>query len=131
MILIVIFGGELIFGLPLNVGIPFFVLSIILSIAELFSLGMVIAALAPSQTVASALTGVLFFLLLFLSGLWVQPVQVGGLLQTIMYYSPSGAAARALFYSVFNAAPPLTTIVTLVVYTVIFAFAAIRYFRWE
>jgi ABC-2 type transport system permease protein len=131
MILIVIFGGEIIFRLPLNVGIPFFVLSIVLSIAELFSLGLVVAAIAPSQTVASALTGVLFFVLLFLSGLWVQPVQVGGLLQTVMYYSPSGAAARALLYSVFNAAPPLTTIVTLVVYTVIFAFIAIRYFRWE
>jgi len=131
MILIVIFGGEIIFGAPLNVGIPFFVLSIILSIAEIFSLGLVIAAIAPSQTVANALTGVLFFLLLFLSGLWVQPAQVGGTLATIMYYSPSGAAVRALLYSVFNATPPLTSIGTMVAYTVIFAFIAIRYFRWE
>jgi ABC-2 type transport system permease protein len=131
MILIVIFGGEIIFGAPLNVGIPFFVLSIILSIAEIFSLGLVVAAIAPSQTMASALSGVLFFLLLFLSGLWVQPVQVGGPLQTIMYYSPTGAAVRALLYSVFNTAPPYTTLVTMVAYTVIFAVIAIRYFRWE
>jgi len=131
MVLIVIFGGEIIFGAPLNVGIPFFVLSIILSIAEIFSLGLVIAAIAPSQTVASALSGLLFFLLLFLSGLWVQPAQVGGPLQTVMYYSPSGAATRALLYSVFNAAPPYTTLVTMAAYTVIFAVIAIRYFRWE
>jgi ABC-2 type transport system permease protein len=131
MVLFVIFGGELIFSAPLNVGILFFILSIALSIAEIFSLGLVVAAIAPSQTVTSAMTGVLFFLLLFLSGLWVQPAQVGGFLQIVMYYSPSGAAARALLYSVFNAAPPFTTIVTMVAYTVIFAVIAIRYFRWE
>jgi ABC-2 type transport system permease protein len=130
-ILIVIFGSELVFGAPLEVGIPYFVLSIVLSIAVIFSLGLVVAALAPSQTVASGLTGLLFFLLLFLSGLWIQPAEVGGPLATIMYYSPSGAADRALLSSVFNTAPPYTAIVTMVAYTVIFAFIAIRYFRWE
>jgi len=130
-ILIVIFGSELIFGAPLDVGIPYFVLSIVLSIAVIFSLGLVVAALAPSQTVASGLTGLLFFLSLFLSGLWVQPAQVGEPLATIMYYSPSGAADRALLSSVFNTAPPYTALVTMFAYTVAFAFVAIRYFRWE
>jgi ABC-2 type transport system permease protein len=131
MVLIVIFGGEIIFGAPLKVGIPFFILSIILSIAEIFSLGLVVAAIAPSQTVANPLAGILMFVLLFLSGLWVQPVQAGGLLQTVMYYSPTGAAVRALLYSIFNTAPPYTTVLTMVAYTVIFAVIAIRYFRWE
>jgi len=131
VILIVIFGSELIFGTPLSVGIPYFVISIILSIAEIFSLGLVVAALAPSQTVANGLSGLLFFALLFLSGLWVQPAQVGGPLATIMYYSPAGAAVQALLYSVFNATPPYTAILTMVVYTIIFALIAIHYFRWE
>src|SRR5205807_2183761 len=52
-------------------------------------------------------------------------------LATIMYYAPSGAAAQALLYSVFNAAPPVTAVVTMVVYTGFFAFIATRYFRWE
>src|SRR6266581_4136126 len=90
-ILIVIFGSELVFGATLDVGIPYFVLSIVLSI---------------------------------------QPATVGGPLATIMYYSPSGAAAQALLYSVFNAAPPVTAVVTMVVYTGFFAFIATRYFRW-
>jgi len=130
-ILIVIFGSELIFGAPLTVGIPYFVISIILSIAEIFSLGLVVAALVPSQTAVQGITGGLFFLLLFLSGLWVQPAQVGGVLATIMYYSPAGAAVQALLYSVFNSPPPYTAIVTMIAYTVIFAFIAIRCFRWE
>jgi ABC-2 type transport system permease protein len=131
MVLIVIFGGEVIFGAALNVSVPFFVLSTILSIAEIFSLGLVIAAIAPSQTVASALAGALFFILLFLSGLWVQPAQVGGTLATVMYYSPAGAAAQALLYSGFNTVPPYTALVTMIAYTAVFAFIATRYFRWE
>jgi ABC-2 type transport system permease protein len=130
-IVIVLVGAVTIFGAPLTVGIPFFVLSILLAIAELFSLGMVVVALVPSQTVASTVAGLLFFLLLFLSGLWVQPVQISGPLQTIMWYSPSGAAARALLYSVFSETPPVTTLVTMACYTVVFAFVAVRFFRWE
>jgi ABC-2 type transport system permease protein len=130
-ILIVIFGSELIFGASFDVNIPYFVISVVLSLAAMFSLGLVVAALAPSQQVAAGLAGGLMFLMFFLAGLWVQPSQVGGPLATIMYYSPSGAADRVLLYSVFNSPPPYTTIVTLVVYTAIFAFIAIRYFRWE
>jgi hypothetical protein len=48
-----------------------------------------------------------------------------------MWYSPSGAAVRALLYSVFNSRPPVTTLLTLAGYTLVFAFVAIRYFRWE
>jgi ABC-2 type transport system permease protein len=130
-VLIIIFGGELLFGATLNVQIPFFILSVILAIAEIFSLGSVLAALAPSQTAASALGGIVFFLLIFLSGLWVQPALVGGALQTVMYYSPAGAAAEALLYSTTNAIPPYTAIATMLVYAVVFAFISIRYFRWE
>src|SRR5205807_3520555 len=43
-ILIVIFGSELVFGATFDVGIPYFVLSIVLSISVMFSLGLVVAA---------------------------------------------------------------------------------------
>jgi ABC-2 type transport system permease protein len=130
-ILIVIFGSELIFGTSLDVSIPYFALSIVLSIAAIFSFGLVVAALIPSQSVVSGVGGGLTFLLLFLAGLWVQPSMVGGPLATIMYYSPSGAATQALLYSVFNTTPPYTAIATMVVYAFVFTFIATRYFRWE
>jgi ABC-2 type transport system permease protein len=131
MVTVIIFGGELIFDAPLSVGIAYFILSVILSIAEIFSLGLVVAALAPSQSGAQVMTGGLFFVLLFLSGLWIQPVQVGGVLATIMYYSPAGAAVQALLYSIFNAAPPYSAILTMIAYAIIFSLIAIHYFRWE
>lgn len=130
-VLIVIFGSELFFGAQLDPSIPYFVLSVVLSIATIFSLGLIVAAVAPSSPIASGMSAGLLFLSFFLSGLLIPPAAVGGLLATIMYYSPSGAAVQALFYSSFNAAPPLATILTMVLYTIVFGFIAIRYFRWE
>jgi ABC-2 type transport system permease protein len=130
-IVIIIVGVTSVFGAPLTVGIPFFILSVVLAIAVIFSVGLVVVAVAPNQTAASAIGGVLFFALLFLSGLWVQPVEVGAPLRDIMWYSPSGAAVRALLYSAFNTTPPWSTLLTLVGYAVVFAFVAVRYFRWE
>jgi ABC-2 type transport system permease protein len=131
MILIVIFGGEAIFGEVLDVNIPLFVISIALSIGVIFSLGLVVAAISPSQTAGSALGGLFFFGMLFLSGLWIQPAMVGGALATVMYYSPAGAAAQAMLYSIFSGAPPYSSIITMIIYTVVFTYIAVRYFRWE
>jgi ABC-2 type transport system permease protein len=128
---ITLVGGTAIFGARLTVSIPFFLLSIALAIAVIFSLGLILVALVRTQTQFSFVGGVLTFVLFFLSGLWVQPVQLSGPLQTVMWYSPSGAAARALLYSVFNERPPVLTLVALAGYTLVFVFLAIRYFRWE
>lgn len=130
-IIIAIVGGTVIFGAPLTFDIPFFILSVVLGIAEIFSLGLVVVALVRTQSAAGIVGGVLFFVLLFLSGLWVQPDVVGGPLQVILLYSPSGAAVRALLYSVFGQTPPLTELAALIGYTLVFAFVAVRYFRWE
>jgi hypothetical protein len=48
-----------------------------------------------------------------------------------MYYSPSGAASRALLDSVFNGGPSYAALLTMIAYAVIFGFIAVRYFRWE
>ncbi len=130
-VVIAMVGGAAIFGAALTVDIPLFILSVALAVVEIFSLGLVVVALAPNQTVASVIAGPLFFVLVFLSGLWVQPVVVGGPLQVIMWYSPSGVAVRAILDSAFDKVPPVTTLVALAGYTAVFAFVAVRYFRWE
>jgi ABC-2 type transport system permease protein len=130
-VLIVILGGALVFGASLHVQILPFGVSLLLAIAEIFALGLALVALVPTQTVASVVGGIVTFVLLFLAGLWVQPTQVGDPLATIMYYSPSGAAARALLDAVFNGSPSYAALLTMAVYTALFGFIAIRYFRWE
>jgi ABC-2 type transport system permease protein len=118
--LILIVGGALVFGASLHVQILPFAVSLLLAIAEIFALGLVLVALIPSQTVNQVVGGVVFFALLFLSGLWFSPTQVGDPLRTIMYYSPSGAAARALLDAVFTGSPSYAALLTMAVYTVLF-----------
>jgi ABC-2 type transport system permease protein len=130
-VVIIVVGGAILFGASLHVQILSFGISLLLAIAEIFALGLLLVALMPTQTIASAVTGVVFFASMFLSGLWVQPSQVGEPLRTIMYYSPSGAAARAVLDSAFNGSPSYAAYLTMAVYTIIFGFVAIRYFRWE
>src|SRR6476469_2907040 len=83
--LIIIGGGALVFGASLHVQILPFAVALLLSIAEIFALGLMLVALVPTQTVANAAGGVVVFGLMFLSGLWVQPTQVDDPLRTIMY----------------------------------------------
>jgi ABC-2 type transport system permease protein len=130
-VLIVILEGALVFGASLHVQILPFAVSLLLAIVELFALGLVLVALMPTQTVAQPVAGVVTFGLMFLSGLWVNPAQVGDPLRTIMYYSPSGAAVRAVLDAAFNGGPSYAALLTMAVYAVIFGFIAIRYFRWE
>ncbi len=130
-ILIVILESAIVFGASLHVQVLPFAVSLLLSIIELFAFGLVIVALVPTQTVAQPVAGVFTFGLMFLSGLWVNPAQVGDPLRTIMYYSPSGAAVRAVLDSAFNGGLSYAALLTMAVYAIIFGFVAIRYFRWE
>ena len=130
-VLIIILGGALLFGASLHVQILPFGVSLLLSIGELFAVGLVLVALVPTQAIAQPVAGVVTFALMFLAGLWVNPAQVGDPLRTIMYYSPSGAASKAVLDSAFQGGPSYVALLTMVVYTVIFGFIAVRYFRWE
>ncbi len=130
-IIIILLGSIYIFGAPLNISVLYFSVSILLTLLVMFSLGFVVAAVAPTQRFAQALMGGLFYPLLFFAGLWVQPATVANPLRSIMYYSPAGAAVRALLYSLFNTPPPYLELVALIAYTIVFATLAIRYFRWQ
>ena len=130
-VLIVLLEAKLVFGASLHVQILLFAVSLLLAIVELFALGLVLVALVPTQAVAQPVAGVVTFGLMFLSGLWVNPAQVGDPLRTIMYYSPSGAAVKAVLDSAFNGGPSYAAWLTMAVYAVVFGFIATRYFRWE
>ena len=130
-VLIIIGGGAILFGASLHVQLLPFAVSLLLAIVEIFAVGLVLVALVPTQAVAQPVAGVVTFGLMFLAGLWVNPAQVGNPLRTILYYSPSGAAVRAVLDSAFNGGPSYAALLTMVAYTVVFGFIAVRYFRWE
>ena len=108
-----------------------FALSVLLSIAGLFSIGLVIAAVARTATSASVVGRVVFFPLIFLAGLWWPRELMPGVLQAVSGISPLGAAVEAMQDSMQGQFPPAMPLLVLAAYAVVFGFLARRLFRWE
>ncbi|SHN46952.1 ABC transporter permease [Cryptosporangium aurantiacum] len=103
----------------------------LLAAAALLGLAALVAALAPSAKIANAITSILFFPLMFFAGLWLPQQQMPDLLRTISEYTPLGAAGQALTASIDGHFPPVTPLVVLAAYAVVFVGLAVRTFRWE
>jgi ABC-2 type transport system permease protein len=130
-IFIIVVVGIAAFGehAPNNIG--GFVLAIVLAVAALLSLGLVLAALAKTAQGAYVMGGAVFFPLIFLAGLWLPRPDMPTWLQHISNYTPLGAAVEAMQHSMTGGFPPAAPLLTLAGYTVLLAFLAIRYFKWE
>jgi ABC-2 type transport system permease protein len=130
-LLIVIVVAVAAFGLgaPKNPGA--LVLSIVLSIAALFAIGLSIAAAARSGTAARAIGAGVFYPLLFFAGMWFPRELMPGILQGISDFTPLGAAVEAIQDSMQGQFPPAESLLVLTGYALVFAFIARRLFRWE
>ncbi len=124
-------GSVFIFGVKVAFEIPGFVLSIVLATIALFSLGVLIAAIAPSQGVGAGMAQGLLYPLLFFAGIYIPIQFLPGYLQTIGNFTPVGAAVQALDSSMQGTFPSVVPLLVMAAYAVFFGFIAIRYFRWE
>jgi ABC-2 type transport system permease protein len=128
---ILIAGSVLIFGVNIAFEIPGFILTIVLATTAMFSLGLLIAAVAPSQGASTGITMALLYPLLFFAGIYV-PIQVlPQIFQSVAILTPVGAAVNALDSSLSGAFPSLEPLLVMAAYTAFFSFIAVRYFRWE
>ncbi len=124
-------GSVLLFAVRITFEIPGFILSLVFATAAMFSLGLLVAALAPSQGAATGMTLGLLYPLLFFAGIYV-PIQVlPSAFQTIAEFTPVGAAVKALDSSMTGAFPSPIPLIVMAAYAVFFGLIAIRYFRWE
>lgn len=120
------------FNLVLPAHFGWFVLSLILTVAAVFGIGLCIAGFAGSPQVASAIGACLFYPLAFFSGLYVPLVELhSGVIDQIAKVLPSGAAFDALHNSLAGHFPGGVALGVLVAYAVVFSFIAIRWFRWD
>jgi ABC-2 type transport system permease protein len=106
-------------------------LSLLLAIAGLFSLGMLIAAVAPTAGSVNAISRLALIPLMFFAGLWLPRALMPHILQVISDYSPLGAAVEAIQDAMQTGFPPARPLLVLVAYTIVFSVAARRFFRWE
>lgn len=108
-----------------------FVLAVLFTAAALLALGLFIAAVAPSARAAQVIGMLLFYPMLFFSGLWWPIPEMPPLLQHVAEATPLGAAWQAMNNAAVGHWPSALPLLTLAAYAVVLSVSAARMFRWE
>lgn len=130
-VVVIIVAGMTAFGASAPQSPGGLVLACALASTGLLSLGLLIAALAPTSGSVSVISRLTFIPLMFFAGLWVPRAVMPGVLLNISNYTPLGAAVEAIQDSMQKGFPPATPLLILAGYAVAFGFLAWRFFRWE
>ncbi|GAA4887458.1 ABC transporter permease [Streptomonospora salina] len=108
-----------------------FLTAFALGTAAMFSVGLLIAALASNGRSANGFGVLLFFPLAYLGGV-MQPVdRMPDILALIGEYTPMGALRQSLDDVWSGGVLALSPLVTMAVYAVVVSLVAARSFRWE
>lgn len=107
-----------------------FILAWLFAAAAVMSIGLFIAALAPTAR-SGQISGLLtFYPLMFFAGLWVPLKDLSPFWQHVSHATPGGAAVEALTRATQGQWPTWLQLVTLAVYITVSGTAAARLFRW-
>jgi ABC-2 type transport system permease protein len=119
------------FGVPAPASVGGMLLSLALSAAGLFPVGLLIAAVAKTANAASIIGRIAFFPMIFFAGLWLPRALMPPWLLDISNFTPLGAAVQALQASMLTGFPATQPLLVLAGYAVVFGYLARRFFRWE
>ncbi|RJL34242.1 ABC transporter permease [Bailinhaonella thermotolerans] len=123
--------GRVGFGVPLPVSPGWFALAFVLTLAALFAIGLLIAAVARTGKTGQGIGMAVFFPSMFFAGVYVpveflpRPLQVAG------DFTPLGAGLHALRDSWTGETPTLLHLLVLSAWAVVAGTLAARFFRWE
>ena len=123
--------GRLGFAVPFPLAPGIWVVVALLAAAGTLAVGLFIAAVAPTARVAQAIGSILFYPLMFFSGLWLPIPSMPPVLQHISHATPLGAAWESFQNAALGHWPPALALLTMVAYPVAFGLAAAWLFRWE
>jgi ABC-2 type transport system permease protein len=131
--IVIVAGDALFFGVHAPSQVAGFVLSALLAALALFSIGLLVAAVAPSQAAAGAIGSFLIFPLMFFAGLWTpsQTIRSGSVMHQISNLTPLGAAVHAMLNSMQGTFPTIGSLEVMAAWAAIFGVAAVKLFRWE
>ena len=126
---ILVAGAAL--GTPAPASPAGFAVAVVLSVAGLFPLGLLIAAMARTANGASVIGRLVLIPMLFFAGLWWPRELMPAVLRDVSDVIPLGAAVEAIQDSMRGAFPPAAPLLVLTGWAVLFGFLAMRFFRWE
>ena len=128
---VIVGAGVAVFGAAAPRSPVGFALSARPSIAGLFPIGLVIAAIARTANGASVIGLRVFFPMMFFACLWLPRELMPAVLLDISNYTPLGAAVEAMQDWMLGGTLPVAPLLVLAAYAVVFGFLARRFFRWE
>lgn len=128
---LVVAVGHFGFRFDLPQHLPGFLAAFALGCAALFSVGLLVAAVAPSARVATGIGVGLFFVSLVFGGIFMPAEMLPPLLVNVGDYTPLGAAMQSLRASWGGTMPEPLHLAVLGGYTIVAGLAAARLFRWE
>jgi len=130
-VLVIVVTSITVFAAPAPASYGGIVLSVLLSAAGLFPIGLMIAAIARTANAASVIGRLVFFPMMFFAGLWLPRALMPAVLLDISNYTPLGAAVQAVQDSMLSGFPPAAPLLVLAAYALVLGFVARRCFRWE
>jgi ABC-2 type transport system permease protein len=107
------------------------VVAALFALAAMMSMGLFVAAVASTVRAAAAIGAILFYPLMFFSGLWLPIPSMPAVLQHLSHATPLGAAWEAFQNSDIGRWPTALSLVTMAAWVIVFGAAATRFFRWE
>ena len=128
---LVIAVARLAYHVPAPREAGWFALSLLLGIAALFSLGMLVAAVAPSARASAGLGWLLFFPNMFFAGVYFPAEEMSSAMRQIGNFTPLGAALHAVRDSWMGLTPRPEYLGIMAAYAVIAGALAARFFRWD
>lgn len=106
------------------------VVALLLSIAGVFAIGLWVSAIARPRT-SGILAAVCFFPLMFFAGLFFPRAEMPRALLDVSNLTPLGAAVQAIQSALLDGFPPISPLLVLPAYALVFSALAVRFFRWE
>jgi ABC-2 type transport system permease protein len=131
MLVLLLVVARLAYGVALPRQAAGFALAAVLTMAALFGLGLLIAAVVPNGRAANATGAILFFPMMFFAGLWLPIAAMPSVLQHVSHATPLGAAAQSLTDAWQGHWPHPLQLLALAAYALVFIVGAARLFRWE
>lgn len=130
-VVLVVGVGMGAFSLALPRNLPFFLLAVVLGAASLLSIGLLVAALAPSAKAATGIGMLLFFPSMFLGGVYIPREAFPSGLQAVSDLTPLGAAIESIRAGWQGDVPRPVHLVTMAGWALVASVLAARTFRWE
>jgi len=119
------------FGITLPELPLWFAGSYLLAAMSVFSIGLLVGAVARSSASGQAMGMAIYFPMLFFAGVWIPRSIMSDTLLTISDLTPVGSAVQALEDAWYGTTPSALNLLVMAGWAVVVGLLAIRMFRWE